>query len=173
LLAIELASRVRSLTSLMATTGDPRVGQAHAETARLFARGMPASREDAIALAHLAAEVIGSPGYPADLAAIADRAGRAYDRDFDPGAILRQAVAELATGDRTAALRGIAVPTLVVHGAADRMRDVSGGRATAAAIPGAELLVLDGVGHDLPEPLWPLLADRIATVVARGEARGI
>jgi pimeloyl-ACP methyl ester carboxylesterase len=172
-LAIEHPARVRSLTSIMASTGDRSVGQPHPESARLFAGVPPRTRDEAIARALLATEIVSSPGYPPDRDRIADRAGRAFDRGrgFDPAAMVRQAVASIASGDRTERLRGLDVPTLVIHGAADKLCDVSGGRATAAAIPGAELVVVDGMGHDLPEPLWQDFADRIAAVVARGEAR--
>ena len=78
----------------------------------------------------------------------------------------------LVSGDRTAQLRSIDVPALVIHGADDRMCDVSGGRATAAAIPGAELVVIDGMGHDLPRPLWPQLAAKITEHVQRRLNRG-
>ena len=114
--------------------------------------------------------VIGSPGLEFDEAAAAELAGRAYDRDHDRLAMVRQSLAVLASGDRTARLRSLQVPALVVHGASDRMVDVSGGRATAAAIPGAELVIFDGMGHSLPEPLWPKLADLIAGLVHRAEA---
>ena len=77
----------------------------------------------------------------------------------------------LASGDRTPRLRSISVPTLVIHGTNDLVCDVSGGRATTAAIPGAELVVIDGMGHDLPKPLWPQLATKIADNVQRGETR--
>jgi len=80
-------------------------------------------------------------------------------------------VAVLASGDRTPRLRSLDVPTLVIHGEADKMCDVSGGRATAEAIKGAELVVIEGMGHDLPKALWPQFATKIAETVARGEAR--
>jgi pimeloyl-ACP methyl ester carboxylesterase len=168
-IAIEYPKRVRSLTSIMATTGDPTVGQPHPAAMQLFAGGAPANREQAVQKALQGARLIGSPGFEADVEAIADRAGRSYDRGFDPPGMVRQAVAVIASGDRTPGLRKLAIPTLVIHGTADKLCDVSGGRATAAAIPGAELLVVDGMGHDLPKALWPELADRIAAVVARGE----
>jgi pimeloyl-ACP methyl ester carboxylesterase len=72
-------------------------------------------------------------------------------------------------GDRLARLRSLRVPALVLHGAADIMCDASGGRATAAAIPGAELVIIDGMGHSLPRPLWPEIAGRIAALVRRAE----
>jgi pimeloyl-ACP methyl ester carboxylesterase len=114
--------------------------------------------------------VIGSPAYPPDLAAIAIRAGLAFDRCHDPVGMARQAVAVIASGDRTARLRTLSVPTLVIHGSADVLVDASGGRATAAAIPGAELMLLEGMGHDLPRALWPELVARIASHVERSRA---
>lgn len=83
---------------------------------------------------------------------------------------MRQAVAVIASGDRTARLQQLDVPALVIHGAEDRMIDPSGGRATAAAIAGAELVLLDGMGHDLPRELWPDITSRIAELVQRAEA---
>ena len=98
-----------------------------------------------------------------------ERAERSFDRAFDPPGVARQLVAVLASPDRTARLRALDVPTLVIHGADDPLVDVSGGRATAAAIPGAELAIIGGMGHDLPRAAWPELADRIARLVARVE----
>jgi pimeloyl-ACP methyl ester carboxylesterase len=117
------------------------------------------------------AAVVGSPGFPADPDAVAQTAGLAYDRGYDEAAIARQAVASVASGDRTARLPTLEVPTLVVHGLADTMCDPSGGRATAAAIPGAELELIEGMGHNLPAGAWERIADRIAATVQRGEAR--
>jgi pimeloyl-ACP methyl ester carboxylesterase len=114
--------------------------------------------------------VVGSPGYPLDEAAVSERAGRAYDRGYDRSGIVRQAVAVMASGDRTARLAKLRAPTLVIHGSDDKMCDVSGGRATAAAIPGAELVIVPGMGHNLPPGLWPELSQRIAAHVHRAEA---
>jgi len=170
-IAIEHPHRVRSLSSMMATTGDPSVGQPHAEVMRVFAGPPPTSRDEIVQRTLEVFRVAGSPGFPLELEVVADRAGRAFDRAFDPPGMARQAIAVLASGDRTPRLRSIDVPTLVIHGADDRLFDVSGGRATAAAILGAELLVIDGMGHDLPRALWPQLATKIAELVQRGEAR--
>jgi pimeloyl-ACP methyl ester carboxylesterase len=171
-LAIEHPRRVRSLTSIMSSTGNRAVGHPHPETMRIFTAAPPTTRAESIQRTVDAFRLIGSPGFPTDVEALTERAGRAYDRGFDPSAMSRQGVAVLASGDRTARLRDVRVPTLVIHGAADPLCDVSGGRATAEAIPGAELLVIDGMGHDLPRPLWTELVTRIAAVVARGEAAG-
>jgi pimeloyl-ACP methyl ester carboxylesterase len=166
-LAIEHPRRVRSLTSIMSSTGSLMVGQPHPEALALFARGPVSTRDQAIARALDAFRVLGSPGFPTDPEALAERVGRAYDRGFDPSGMVRQAVAVIASGDRTARLRDLRIPTLVIHGTNDRMCDPSGGRATAEAIPGAELVVIEGMGHDLPRGIWPELETRIAALVER------
>ncbi|PTL83916.1 alpha/beta fold hydrolase [Vitiosangium sp. GDMCC 1.1324] len=171
-IAIEHPTRVRSLTSMMSTTGDMSVGQVHPETMKALFGGPPArTREEVVARAVRNVAVVGSPAFPADPAAVAEIAGLAYDRDYDEVAIARQAVASVASGDRTPLLHALDVPTLVLHGLADTMCDPSGGRATAAAIPGAELVLIDGMGHTLPPGLWERLADHIAAIVRKGEAR--
>jgi pimeloyl-ACP methyl ester carboxylesterase len=167
-MAIECPARVRSLTSIMSTTGAAGVGQPD-----LFAiAGLgapPADRPGFIDWRVRAFRVIGSAGFEFDEAAVAELAGRSYDRDHDRLAMVRQSVAVLASGDRTARLRTLRVPALVLHGASDLMVDASGGRATAAAIPGAELVIFDGMGHSLPQRLWPEIAGLIATLVRRAE----
>lgn len=171
-MALEHPARVRSLTSMMWTTGDMSVGQAHPETLAFLFSGPPArTRQDVIDRTVRAMQVIGSPAYPVDPAEVAQRAGLAYDRGHDEIAIARQAVAVVASGDRTQRLASLDVPTLVIHGTRDTMVDVSGGHATAAAIPGAELVLIEGMGHDLPPGVWDRIADHIAGNVARGEAR--
>ena len=80
---------------------------------------------------------------------------------------MRQAVAVIKSGDRTEKLRSLKIPTLVIHGESDKMIDVSGGKAVATAIPGAELITFEGMGHELPKPLWPEFAERIANLIHR------
>lgn len=169
LIAIEHPDRVRSLTSIMSTTGDPTVGEASQAARELLMAPPPPTREAVLDGAVLANRVMGSPGYPMAADEVRARAGRAYDRAFDPAGVGRQLQACLVAPDRTEALRGVRVPTLVVHGADDSLIGVSGGRATAAAVPGAELLVLEGVGHEVPEGVWPVVVDRIAALVRRAE----
>jgi pimeloyl-ACP methyl ester carboxylesterase len=171
-IAIEHPTRVRSLTTMMSTTGDTSVGQVHPATMQAVFGGPPArTREEVIARTVRIHAVVGSPAFPTDPAAVAEMAELEYDRDHDEVAIARQAVATVASGDRTRLLRALDVPTLVLHGLADTFCDPSGGRATAAAIPGAELVLIDGMGHNLPPGLWERIADHIAATVRKGEAR--
>jgi pimeloyl-ACP methyl ester carboxylesterase len=171
LIAIEHPERVRSLTSIMSTTGDLAVGQAKPEALAALLSPAAKSREQAMDRAVAIFRVIGSRGFEPDEAALRVRTGIAYDRGYDPAGFARQLLAVAASHDRTAALRSVSVPTLVLHGANDPLVDVSGGRATANAVPGAELVVFDGMGHDLPQALWPDMAERIAEVVGRAQAR--
>jgi pimeloyl-ACP methyl ester carboxylesterase len=169
-LAIEYPDRVRSLTSIMSTTGDPSVGQATRRAMAALLSPPAASREQAIERTLAIVRVIGSPGFELDETEIRRRTGLAYDRSNDPVGVARQLVAIAASGDRTSALRGVSAPTLVVHGADDPLVDVSGGEATARAIDGAELALFDGMGHDLPRVLWAELARRIGELVERADA---
>jgi pimeloyl-ACP methyl ester carboxylesterase len=149
-MAIEHPKRVRSLTSMMSTTGNMRVGQPRPEVLKELFSGPPAvTREAVVQRMVLASRLLGSPGYRADEGEVSARAGRAYDRSHDPTGTARQAIATVASGDRTERLRDVEAPTLVIHGLDDRMCDVSGGRATAEAISGAELVLIEGMGHDL------------------------
>ena len=166
--AIEHPERVRSLVSIASTTGDPSVGAPKAEV--LAALAPPGTtREEVIEHAVALSGVIGSPGFERDEHWLRRRAGRAFDRSYDPDGVSRQAATAFTAGDRTQRLGTVRVPTLVVHGSADPLVDVSGGRATAAAIPGAELLVIEGLGHDLPSGVWLRLADAIAATVRQAE----
>ncbi|MGY1829957.1 alpha/beta fold hydrolase [Geodermatophilus sp. SYSU D01180] len=170
-LAVRHPERVRSLTSIMSTTGDPAVG-APAEAAIGVLLAPPATdRESAVQRAVDTYRVIGSPGFEFDEHGLRERAGLSFDRAHNPAGVARQLAAILASPDRTADLARVAVPTLVVHGEHDALVNVSGGRATAAAIPGAELLVVDGMGHDLPREVWPQLVDRITALAARADGR--
>ena len=172
-MTMEYPNRVISLISMMSTTGNMSVGQPSIAALRELFAGPPAvSRNDVIQQALRASGIVGSPGYPRrDEDEVAAGAGRAYDRAHNPVGSARQAIATVASGDRTERLRQIQIPTLVIHGLADRMCDVSGGRATAEAIPGAELELIEGMGHDLPPGLHSRLAERIADFVKQAENR--
>lgn len=169
-IAIQHPARVRSLTSLMATTGNMQVGQPAPELLReVFSGPPPVTRDEVVQQMVRAFRIVGSPTYPSDENELARRAGLAFDRGHDPAGSARQAIATVASGDRTARLRQLTVPTLVIHGLADRLVHPSGARATAEAIPGAELVLIEGMGHSLPPGLHAQLAERIADFVWRVE----
>ncbi len=159
-LAIEHPGRVRSLVSLMSTPGDKRLGRLKALATLL--EPVPQEREAAIERSLRIMKVLGSPDYPLDEEAFRAVARAAYDRGVCAEAFARQWVAILASGNRTRRLAAVRAPTLVLHGAEDPLIPVGAGEATARAIPGAELEVIPGMGHDLPRPLWPRLVERIA-----------
>jgi pimeloyl-ACP methyl ester carboxylesterase len=164
-LAIRHPQRVASLTSIMSTTGEPGLPQATEAATDVLLSPPAASRDEAMDRAVAARRVIGSPGFQRDEEEIRERAALAWDRGMNPAGFARQLAAVYASGDRTQALRSLDVPTLVVHGEDDPLVPVAGGRATAAAIPGAELWVVPGMGHDLPRQLWPELIARIGALV--------
>jgi len=168
-IAIEYPQRVRSLTSIMSTTGDSSVGQP--DYSVLGNLGSPPydDRQAYIDWQIKSRKAIGSPKYPLDEKYVAHIAGLAWDRDHDPLGMMRQAVAVIKSGDRTEQLRSLKMPTLVIHGESDKMINISGGRAVAAAIPGAELVTFEGMGHELPRALWSEFATKIANLIQRAE----
>lgn len=166
---IEHPERVRTLTSIMSTTGSPSVGQPSQQALAAVLAPPATDRQGAIERTVNAYRVVRSPGFEFDEAGLRQRAGLAFDRGHDPPGVQRQLAAVWASGDRTTALRAIRRPTLVIHGRDDQLANVSGGIATAEAIPDAELVVFDGMGHDLPRELWPAMVDRISALVERGE----
>jgi pimeloyl-ACP methyl ester carboxylesterase len=168
-LALRHPERLRSLTTIMATTGADGVGQPTDAALGTLLSPPALTREDYIENAVRSFAIIGSTDFPHDYEHIRTRAGQSWDRGHDPEGTLRQVAAILASGDRTEPLGELRLPTLVVHGTADPLVDVTGGRATAAAIRGAELLEVEGMGHDLPREVWPRFLDRLDDVVARGE----
>lgn len=168
-IAIEHPQRLRSLTSIMSTTGDPAVGQPTPKAMAVLMAPRPTARQGAIDHVVANYRVIGSPGYEFDEAGLRERTARSYDRANDPAGVLRQLAAVVASGDRTARLREVRLPTLVLHGREDPLATMSGGVATAETIPGAELVLFDGMGHDLPVELWPAIIERISGLVRRAE----
>jgi pimeloyl-ACP methyl ester carboxylesterase len=167
-MAVRHAERVISLTSIMSTPS-PALTNTTPEAAATLMRPPATSREGSIARAVDIARVIGSPGYPPDHEWRAELAGRIWDQGLDPAGVMRQWMAILASGDRTEAVRGIQIPTLVVHGDSDPLVNVAAGRRTAELISGAELMVVPGMGHDLPRPVWPALADAVSALADRAE----
>ncbi|OBF32104.1 alpha/beta hydrolase [Mycobacterium sp. ACS1612] len=154
--------RVRTLTSIMSNTGARRLGRPALSTWRLMlTAGPPRTRAEAIDRAANMFAHIGSYGFPFDENAVREYAGTAWDRDPSPTGIARQLPGIFASGDRTAELRDIDVPTLVIHGDRDRMVHPTGGAATARAIPDARLETIVGLGHDLPIGAWGRIIDLI------------
>jgi len=154
----------------MSSTGDRSVGQATPRALAALLSPPAATREEAIERTVSILRVIGSPGFDLDHEDVRWRTGLAFDRSHDPVGVARQLAAIGASGDRTEALRSVSILTLVVHGADDPLVDVSGGRATADAVNGAELVVYEGMGHHLPRELWAEIARRIGELVDRAEA---
>jgi pimeloyl-ACP methyl ester carboxylesterase len=161
-LAVEHPELVRSLVSVMSNTGNRWKGQPALGLMRFLLRQAPPEREAYIEHMSRVFAAIGSTGLPQDTERVRALAARSYDRDHDRAASGRQLGAIIASGDRTAQLRGIVAPTLVVHGTTDRLVRPSGGIATARAIPGARLMMIEGMGHDLPEAAWPQLIGAIS-----------
>jgi pimeloyl-ACP methyl ester carboxylesterase len=167
-MAVRHPDRVLSLTSIMSTPS-PTLTKTTPQAGAALMRPPATSREAAIAQSVEIARIIGSPGYPPDDAWRAKLAGQIWDQGIDPPGVMRQWMATLASGDRTEAVRGIAVPTLVIHGELDPLINVAAGRRTAELINDAELMVVPGMGHDLPRPVWPALADAVGALADKAD----
>ncbi len=161
-LAAEHPETVRSLVSIMSNTGSRWRGQPAPPVYKYLLKGPPREREQFVERAAEIFGLIGTKGFGHDLDYVRERAELSYARGHDVAGGGRQLGAIIASGDRTATLRKIEAPTLVIHGTEDLMIRPSGGRATARAIPGARLWLVEGMGHDLPRQLWPRLIDAIA-----------
>ena len=165
-MAINHPDRVLSMTSVMSTTGNPNLrAQATPEAMAALASVSPTDRDGYIEHSVNTRRTISGPLFDEDQAR--RKAAENYDRSFYPQGAAFQMAAVMSDGDRTERLGGVTTPTLVIHGRVDPLVPLAGGEATAAAVPGAELLVFDDMGHDLPEPLWPQFADAVAGVAAR------
>ncbi len=166
-MAIRHPARVRSLCSIMSTTGDPAAGAPTAEALTVLLRPPAQSRDEAIAMSVEASHVIGSTGFPLDDDWLRWKAETSYDRGFYPIGIARQLLAVAASGDRTPALAKLDVPTVVIHGTVDPLVPPAGGELTAKAIPGADLVMIEGMGHDLPAGVWDEVIETIVANAAR------
>jgi pimeloyl-ACP methyl ester carboxylesterase len=162
--AIEHPDRLLSVTSIMSTPGDPEYGQASPEALTVLLTPPPADREGVVA-SSLRMAVWSSKRY-FDAEETKRFAGESYDRSFYPEGANRQLAAIFASGDRSELLPGVTVPMLVIHGLDDELIAPSGGRRTVELVPGAHLLEVADMGHDIPEPLWPLTT---ATIIAHGD----
>lgn len=171
LLAARHGERLRSLTSIMSSSGAPGLpGPTPEAAAALMSRPEdPGDRESVIRHSVEVEKVFGSPGYPPGDAYLRAAAERAYDRCYCPDGITRQMLAVLTGGDRTELLKTIRVPTLVIHGVDDPLIPVEAGMDTARRIPGAELRLIPGMGHDVAPGLIPTLVGAIAEHAAAAE----
>jgi pimeloyl-ACP methyl ester carboxylesterase len=164
LMAINHPSRVRSLVSIMSTTGSRRVGLPRPGMLPLLVRRPRPDREGYVSDQVATLRAIGSKRYPSEDGRLRRLAERCYERGHDRSGTPRQLAAIQTARDRTAELRALDLPAAVIHGADDPLIRPSGGRATAKAIPNARLLMLDGMAHDLPRPLWPQIVETIAQI---------
>lgn len=170
-MAVEHPERVLSLTSIMSTTGQRTAGYQHPLLLPAMLRRAARTREQYIAGSVMMGRKIGSPRYPIPEPEVRARAGETWDRGITFSGVKRQMLAVLTQRNRSRALGSLRIPVTVVHGLADRMVHASGGRATAAAIPGAELVLVQGLGHDLPPGLYDTFADAIIGAADRAQDR--
>ena len=169
-LAIEHPERVLSLSSIMSTTGNGEVGEAAPAGIEALTSKPPSDRQGYVDTIVRTRRKIGSPGFPFDEERSRRIAGLSFDRGLHPKGTVRQTLAIILSGDRTGRLGEIRVPTVVVHGEDDPLIGISGGRATASAIPGAGLVTIPGMGHDLPAGVWDRVADAIVENARRASA---
>lgn len=172
LLAGKHPDRVLSLTSIMSSTNHPWLPAAAWEIIQALSESFnpDAPREAVIAHGMRIGRLIGSPAYPKTDEVLRGEAERAYERSFRPDGANRQSHAIIATGSIEPVVRAIRAPTQVIHGAADRLVRPKGGQRSAKLIAHSRLTMIDGMGHDLPEPLVPKLVGLIADNVARAKA---
>jgi pimeloyl-ACP methyl ester carboxylesterase len=169
-MAIERPERVESPVSMMSSTGNWWLGWPHWRALGVLFADYPKSRDAYVKRVLRTFDIVGSPGYHPDHEHLAEIAGQMYDRSRNPAGILRQMYAVTASGDRTKALKRLRLPVTVIHGTADRLVRPSAGKATARAIPGARLRMIDGMGHDLPRELWPTFVEEIEETTARASS---
>ena len=170
-LAIRHPARVRSLTSIMSTTGNSDLPPASPEAMAVLTEPMPDDRAAVVERSIKSDAIIGSPAYPGEPDVLRERAGMLFDRSFHPVGSARQMAAIMAHGDRGPALRKIDVPALIIHGQSDALVPVEGGIDTHEAIAGSELMLIDGMGHNLPPQLWDSIVERISALTARVDGR--
>jgi pimeloyl-ACP methyl ester carboxylesterase len=168
-IAIEHPDRVLSLTSIMSTSS-PRIGAPTQAASAVLLAPPATNRQEGVERVLATYRVIGSPGYPLDEDWLAEVAGTSYDRAYDPLGVARQLLAIHASGDRTPGLQQLRVPTLVIHGEDDPLVQVEGGRATAEAVPDSTLMVIPGMGHNLPRELWPTILGAITEHAQRAQS---
>ncbi len=162
-IAISFPQRVRSLTSIMSTTGNPKVPPPTREAMALLVAPPPTTKEEYFARHAQTWKILRGGSFPEEEARDRGRAERNFERGLNPAGVGRQLRAVLASGSRKERLRAVKAPTLVIHGTIDPLVRPEGGKDTAASIPGAKLLMVEGMGHALPVSMWPEIVDAIAT----------
>jgi pimeloyl-ACP methyl ester carboxylesterase len=162
--------RVLSLASMMSNTGHRWKGTPGLRAYPIFMRRPADNREGAIESTLSTFRLVGSPGFPFEEEELRRVAQLSYERGYNPAGTARQLAAILAAGDRVAELRTITAPTVVIHGTRDRLVRPSGGRETVKAIPGARLVEIEGMGHDLPPGAWNRIIDAIVSNAQRADA---
>jgi pimeloyl-ACP methyl ester carboxylesterase len=161
-IAIRHPSRVLSLISIYSNTGNPELPQPKPEVMAPLITPPPQEREANIEHMLKSFKIFAGPAFPVDEGWTRKIMAESYDRCFYPQGAARQLVAILAHGNRKPALASVKAPTLVIHGTADPLVPVEGGKDTAQAIPGAELMLIEGMGHDLPHGgAWPRIVEAI------------
>jgi pimeloyl-ACP methyl ester carboxylesterase len=170
-MAISDQVRVRSLVSIMSTTGRRSVGWQDPRLFPLLLGRAAVSRDRYLERSKKVWSAIASPNYPIDDAVRHARAGDTWDRGVRPAGVARQMLAVVTQPDRTADLGRLQIPVTVIHGTADKMVHPSGGRATAVAVPGSELIMIRGMGHDLPPELHGTFADAIERTADRADTQ--
>ena len=170
-LAIEHPERVASLASIYSSTGDRSVGRTDRDVATKMVAQTSGTRDQVVAHDVEMKLLTQGPGFLFDEAAARADSENDFDRSYRPGGVRRHAAAVMAAPDRTEALRHLDVATVVIHGDRDLLVDLSGGKATAAAIPNAEFVVIPGMGHDLAPEAWPVVVDALLANFAKGDAR--
>jgi pimeloyl-ACP methyl ester carboxylesterase len=161
-LAILYPARVRSLTSIMSSTGDPKLPGPKPRALAVLAKKVPLDRAGYVREYVHTWSVLAGDHFPFDAERTARQGAAAYDRGINPPGVARQMMAIIASGNRRKALRGVRVPTLVIHGTADPLVPDDAGRDTALTVPGARLLLIEGMGHSFPREVWPRIIDAIA-----------
>ena len=160
-IAISFPQRVRSLTSIMSTTGNPKVPPPTREASAMLMAPPPKTKEEFLTRFAQTWKVLRVGSFPLDEAKDRERAERIFARGLNPAGVGRQLRAILASGSRKERLRAVKAPTLVIHGTVDPLVRPEGGKDTAASIPGAKLMMVDGMGHAIPIPMWPQIIDAI------------
>jgi pimeloyl-ACP methyl ester carboxylesterase len=172
-IAISFPQRVRSLTSIMSTTGNPKIPPPTREATAVLMAPPPTTRDEYLVRFAQTWKVLRVGSFPQDEALDRARAERTFERGLNPAGVGRQLRAILASGSRKERLHAVKAPTLVIHGTVDPLVHPMGGKDTAASIPGAKLLMIEGMGHALPIPMWPQVIDAIDKHAQAAAAKAI